>query len=145
MIAIDTNLLVYAFRAEMQFHRDAAALIESLAAAPARWGIPWSCAHEFYAVITNPRIFKTPTPVQTALAHLRALDSVVNQVWLGEEEGYLETLDAVVSAAKAQGGQVHDARIAAICINHGVRTLWSADRDFSRFKGIAVENPLIVM
>jgi predicted nucleic acid-binding protein len=38
---------------------------------------------------------------------------------------------------------VHDARIAALCVQHGVRELYSADRDFSRFPQIAVRNPLI--
>ncbi|MDX2217971.1 MAG: TA system VapC family ribonuclease toxin [Burkholderiales bacterium] len=143
MIALDTNLLVYAFRADMPFHREAADVIAELAEAPAKWAIPWPCAHELYAVVTNPRIFKTPTPAAKAAEQLRALDSIHNQVWLAEEDGYLDSLEAILLNARIQGGQVHDARIAAICLNHGVKTLWSADRDFSRFAGIEVRNPLL--
>jgi len=44
---------------------------------------------------------------------------------------------------KIAGPQVHDARIAALCRDHGVHELWSADRDFSRFAGLAVVNPLV--
>ncbi|MDE0005335.1 MAG: hypothetical protein OXQ29_21810 [Rhodospirillaceae bacterium] len=45
-------------------------------------------------------------------------------------------------AALLQGAIVHDARVAALCRYHGVRVLWSADRDFSRFHGLTVINPL---
>jgi hypothetical protein len=42
-----------------------------------------------------------------------------------------------------QGGAVHDARVAALCLRHGVRTLFTADRDFSRFPTLKVKNPLV--
>jgi hypothetical protein len=52
-------------------------------------------------------------------------------------------LRTVLEASRVAGPQVHDARIAALCIEHGVRELWSADRDFGRFRGLAVLNPLV--
>jgi predicted nucleic acid-binding protein len=45
--------------------------------------------------------------------------------------------------ARLQGGQFHDARIAAVCLENGVSVLWSADRDFSRFKALKTVNPLL--
>lgn len=63
-------------------------------------------------------------------------------VMLGEETGHWQALRKIVLAGKVSGPKVHDARIAAICKNHGVAELWTADRDFSRFAGLPVRNPL---
>ena len=64
-------------------------------------------------------------------------------VLLAETELHWKTLNALMAAGRIAGGRVHDARIAAICIQHGVRELWSADRDFSRFPDLTVVNPLM--
>jgi hypothetical protein len=61
---------------------------------------------------------------------------------LGEGPGYFERLQKLTLAAKAKGWRVHDARVAAICLCHGVRELWTADRDFSVFAGLHCRNPL---
>ena len=58
-------------------------------------------------------------------------------------KGHWSELKAILSAGRIVGGAVHDARIAAICREHGVREIWSADRDFTRVKGLTVRNPLI--
>ena len=143
MIAVDTNLLVYAHRKDAAFHEPARAALEGLALGRASWAIPWPCVHEFISVVTHPRIFKTPTPIDRALAQMRALADLPHLVLLSEGEGYLERLEALSRAARTQGGAIHDARIAALCLHHGVRQLWSADRDFSRFPDLAVRNPLV--
>jgi len=63
---------------------------------------------------------------------------------IGESEGvYFRYLKHILEASQVKGPRVHDARIAAICLSHGVDELWSADRDFSRFPGLRVKNPLI--
>ena len=66
VIAVDTNLLVYAHRADSPFHDRARLTLESLAVGARAWAIPWPCAHEFFAVVTHPRIYKTATPASTA-------------------------------------------------------------------------------
>lgn len=142
MVAVDTNLLVYAHRADSPFHAAARALIESLGGATAAWAIPWPCVHEFAAIVTNPRIFKTPTSIERALKQIGTLAALPQLVLLSETDGYLSRLTAVVSAAQARGGMIHDARIAALCLHHGVSELWSADRDFSRFPSLRTRNPL---
>lgn len=143
MIAVDTNILVYAHRADSPFHERARSALESLAAGARQWAIPWPCAHEFFAVVTHPRIYQTATPAETAFAQLRALASVANLAFIAEADDYLAHLEAVALAAKAHGGAIHDARIAATCLSHGVAELWSADRDFSRFPVLKTRNPLI--
>ena len=143
MIAVDTNILVYAHRADSPFHDRARLTLESLAVGRRTWAIPWPCAHEFFAVVTHPRIYKTATPASTAFAQLRALQTLSNLLFLAETDDHLQHLESLALAAKVEGGAIHDARIAAICRSHGVAELWSADRDFSRFPSLVVRNPLI--
>jgi len=143
VIAVDTNLLVYAHRADSPFHDRARSALESLAAGPREWAVPWPCAHEFHAVVTHPRIYRTPTPATTAFDQLRALAALENLVFIAEADGYLAQLEPLALAARARGALIHDARIAAICLSHGVAELWSADRDFSRFPALKVRNPLV--
>jgi uncharacterized protein len=143
MIALDTNLLVYAHRPDAQFHREASAVLHELAKGTQRWAIPWPCVHEFIAVVTHPRIYKMPTPLDVALGALGALNALATMDFIGEGEGYLERLDEIAKPARVIGGAIHDARIAAICKFHGVKELWSADRDFTRFPQLKTHNPLL--
>ena len=80
--------------------------------------------------------------MEVALDALRRLFESLSGGFLAEGEGYLRTLERVARPALLQGAVVHDARIAALCRYHGVRVLWSADRDFSRFPDLSVINPL---
>jgi hypothetical protein len=143
LIAVDTNILVYAHRADSPFHAAADACIASLAEGAAAWGIPWPCLHEFLAIVTHPRIYAPPTPLAKALDQVEAwLESPTLRL-LAEGEEHWPVLRALVADARIAGPKVHDARIAALCKEHGVRELWSADRDFSRFPEIRVVNPLV--
>lgn len=143
VIAVDTNILVYAHRTDSPFHDRARSTLESLASGVRQWAVPWPCAHEFFAVVTHPRIYRTPTPPETAVAQLRALAALENLTLIGEAEDHLNHLVPLAMAAKARGAMIHDARIAAICLSHGVAEFWSADRDFSRFPALRSLNPLI--
>ena len=143
MIAVDTNILVYAHREDSPWHASAYQRISELAEGRALWAIPWPCLHEFLAIVTHPRICSPPTSLTQALDQVDAWLESPSLSVLSETEGYWPDLRAMVAAGKATGGQVHDARIAALCRLHGVRELWTADRDFGRFAGMKVTNPLI--
>lgn len=143
VIAVDTNIPVYAHRADSPFHERARLTLESLAVGARTWAIPWPCAQEFFAVVTHPRIYKTAMPASTAFAQLRALQTLANLVFISEDDDHLQHLEPLALAAKAHGVAIHDARIAAICRSYGAAELWSADRDFSRFPALTVRNPLI--
>lgn len=143
MIAVDTNLLVYAHRAESPWHAVARRHLAELAGGRAPWAIPWPCVYEFLAVVTHPRVFAPPTPLAAALAEVRGWMGSPSLVLLAEGTGHWDALDAVLTSGKVVGPRVHDARIAALCMFHGVRELWTADRDFSRFPGPAARNPLV--
>jgi toxin-antitoxin system PIN domain toxin len=143
MIALDTNLLVYSHRSDGPFHHAARELMETLRSQPAPWAIPWPCIHEFVGIVTHPRIFKTPTPLQASLAAVDAWLAGGNLHLIGESDGYLEKLREIALAARLKGPRIHDARVAALCVHHGVSELWSADRDFSAFPQLKVRNPLV--
>lgn len=142
MIAVDTNLLVYAHRRDSGWHAEAARVVRELAEGTARWAIPWPCVHEFLAIVTHPRIYDPPTPLDVALDQVAAWIESPTVALLGEGPGYAERLSDLLLAGKVAGAKVHDGRIAALCLYHGVRELWSADRDFSRFPALTVRNPM---
>lgn len=62
---------------------------------------------------------------------------------LGEGPGYFEKLRELARTGKIRGPKIHDARIASLCLNHGVRELWTADRDFTSFPTLRCLNPLL--
>lgn len=143
MIAVDTNILVYAHRADSPWFQPARERIRGLAEGRAAWAIPWPCIHEFVAIVTHARIYRPPTPLDQALDQVEAWLESPSLVLLGEGEDYWPTLKATLVAGRIAGPQVHDARISALCESHGVRELWTADRDFSRFGNVHVVNPLV--
>jgi len=143
MIAVDTNLLVYSHRSDSPFHQPAKELIETLRSQPASWAIPWPCVHEFVGIVTHPKVFKVSTPLDASFACVDAWLAGGNLHLIGEGEGYFGRLRQIASAAQLKGPRIHDARIAALCLHHGVSELWSADRDFSAFPQLKVRNPLV--
>lgn len=143
MIAVDTNLLVYAHREDSSWHESAALRIAELAEDRSPWAIPWPCLHEFVGIVTHPRIYAPPTPLAGAIDQIEAWLEAPGLVLLGEGDGYWLELRAALGAGRIVGALVHDARIAALCRLHGVRELWTADRDFGRFPGLRARNPLV--
>lgn len=145
MIAVDTTLLVFAHRRDSDFHAAAANRIRELAERNETWAVPWLCLYEFLAVVTHPEIYDPPTALHQALAQVSAWLESPSLVLLAEGPGYEDRLFAVLRDSRVVGLRIHDARIAALCLYHGVQELWSADRDFTRFPSLAVRNPLTEM
>jgi toxin-antitoxin system PIN domain toxin len=144
LIAVDTNILVYAHRRDSPWHAAAANCMRELAEGAASWALPAPCLHEFLAIVTHERIFSPPTPLPRALEQISAWLESPTLVVLAETAGYWEVLGRVVERSRITGPRVHDGRVAALCIHHGVRELLTADRDFSRFGELSTRNPLTV-
>ena len=143
MIAVDTNLLVYAHRRESSHHSVARDLMCGLAQGQSAWAIPWPCLYEFFCVVTNPRIWKdAASKPNQAWAQLEAWTGSPTNVLLGETEDFLFVLQEFVRRPRVRGPIVHDARVAAICIAHGIEELLTADRDFALFPELSTRNPL---
>jgi hypothetical protein len=143
VIAVDTNILVYAHREDSDWHAAAAQCVRRLAEGRAAWAIPWPCIHEFLAIVTHPRIYVPPSPTEVAIAQVEAWLESPSLVLLSESAGHWAQLREAIEGGRIAGPQVHDARIAALCLHHGVQELWSADRDFGRFPQVMVRNPLV--
>ena len=143
MIAVDTNILIYAHREDSQWHAAACARVTKLAEARAAWAIPWPCIHEFLAIVTHPKIFTPPTPLADAIGQIDAWLESPSLALLAESDVHWPQLRDLLRAGRIAGAKVHDARIAALCMQHGVSELWSADRDFGRFPKLNVKNPLV--
>jgi toxin-antitoxin system PIN domain toxin len=143
VIALDTNVLVAAHRSDSPFYGPAAARVRQLAEGAAPWGLPWPCLHEFFSVVTHPRIYDPPSATGQAISQLEAWLESPSAVLLSEGRGYWPQLRGLLADGRITGPGVHDARIAALCLAHGVRELWTADRDFSRFPRLRTVNPLV--
>lgn len=141
-IAVDTNILVYAHRSDSTFHQAAAPRVRELATGAASWAIPWPCLYEFFAVVTHPRVYNPPTPLEGALDQIDAWLEAPTLALLTEDHQHWSSLRGLLTSSRVIGPRVHDARIATLCLAHGVTTLWTADRDFSRFPELRVTNPL---
>jgi uncharacterized protein len=143
MIAVDTNVLVYAHVPSFKQHTVALAALERLVNAGATWAIPWPCAHEFCAVVTNKKWRPDALDVKGAVDILRAWSQAPGLRFLGASASHMQNFCQTLLLSGVSGGAIHDARIVATCLDHNVSELWSADRDFSKFPGLRVRNPLV--
>ena len=142
MIAIDTNILVYAHKRDAPLHAQAKAVLTALAESPDGWAIPWACLHEFSAVVTHPRVWDPPSTAAEALAQVEAWIASPSVRLLTESRDHLTQLSRLVETVRPTGASVHDAKIAAICLSHGVRELLTMDRDFSRYPSLKTRSLL---
>ena len=143
VIALDTNILVYAHRGEMPQHGVALRVVTEALAGSEPVGLCWSVLHEFLAIVTSPKIFRPPTPMTMALDQVDHWVASPRATLLHESGRHLSTLRELMASGRVLGGVTHDARIAAMCLDHGVSELLTSDRDFTRFPTLRVRNPLM--
>ena len=143
MIAVDTNILVYAHRPECPFHEAAQRVLGDLAAGPEPWAIPLHCLVEFLGVVTNVRLWRQASTLPEGFAQVAAWRESPHLRLLTEDPTWWTTFEEMSTQAKASGGALHDARIASCCRYNGVAELWTADRDFSRYPALRARNPLV--
>ena len=143
MIAVETNILVFSTRPEHKHFAAADHSVRTLVEGDEPWGLPWPCIHEFLGIVTHPGIYKPPTPMPVALSQVEAWLRSPRVILLAESSAYWATIRSLCETSNVRGGMIHDAKIAAICLTHGVRELWTADRDFERFPSLKTRNPLI--
>ena len=142
MIAVDTNVLVYAHRREARVGVEAHTLMVGLAEGDRAWAIPWPCCYEFLSVVTNRRIWKDQATVpERAWRQFHAWAESPSNRMIGETDDFIDILSRFVKRPHVVGGVVHDARIAAICVAHGVEALLTRDRDFSLFPELRTRDP----
>jgi uncharacterized protein len=141
LIALDTNVLVYARRTEAPHHKQALQLLKELAGGERPWALAWVCVYEFLRVVTHPRVFNPPTALESALEDVESLLRSPSLQMLGEGPAHPTRMRHALLEGKATGNLVHDGHIAALLAEHGVSEFWTADRDFNRFPGIVALDP----
>ena len=140
MIAVDTNVLVYAHREGFPLHRKARDAVVALAGDGAAWGIPVFCLGELIRIITHPRLFDPPHTSEDACDAMTRLLASPGLRLLGPGPRYWALFDKAIRESGATGNLVFDAQIVAVCRENGVSALLTEDRDYARFPGFPVEH-----
>jgi toxin-antitoxin system PIN domain toxin len=142
VIAVDTNLLVYAHRAAVVEHRAARRALERVANESPGWGITVASVAEFWAVVTHPASTGRPSTPKEAAAFLESLirDGGA-QLWVPGTAFAQRFMGAAVSLA-VRGPRIFDLQIALTAIDNGAREIWTHDRDFVSVPGLRVRHPL---
>jgi predicted nucleic acid-binding protein len=141
MIAIDTNLLVYAHRSAVPEHRAAQRAIERAAADGGGWGVALASLAEFWAVATHPAASFRPSSAREAGRYIDALIEGGAQIWT-PGPGFGRRLLQVAAALDVKGPRVFDLQIALTVFESGATELWTADRSFATVPGLTLANPL---
>ena len=142
MIAVDTNLLIYAHRRSVPEHRGARRAIERAATSDSGWGIALAALAEFWSVVTHPAANRPSTGAE-ASAYLAALflDGGA-ELWV-PGVGFGDRLLRQAAALDVHGPRVFDLQIALTAIEHGARELWTHDGDFVAVPGLKLHDPLV--
>jgi uncharacterized protein len=138
MIAVDTNILVYAHRAESSRHDRACLWLRYLAEGSTPWGIPLFCLAEFVRITTHRRVFDPASTIEQAIEAIDAILESPSLHLLVPSAAHWPLLRASIVAGNTSGNLVFDAQIAAVCRENGIERLLTEDHDFSRFKFIHV-------
>lgn len=138
MIGVDTNILVYAHRAEFPQHDAARAALHELAEGPSPWALPMFVIGEFLRVVTHPAVLDPPTDRRTACAVVDALLACPSARLLVPSPRFWPLLRSTIDDGRVLGNDVFDAQIVAVCREHGVDVLLTEDRGLRRFTGIRI-------
>ncbi|HYP55660.1 MAG TPA: TA system VapC family ribonuclease toxin [Solirubrobacterales bacterium] len=139
-VTVDANVLVYASNEAEEVHEEARRLVERLAAGPEIFYLFWPTVMGYLRIVTHPSVLPRSLSPPDAIANLEALVSLPHVRTPGEGEGFWDVFLRTRNEAD-RGNHVPDGHVAALMRQHGVRTIYTRDRDFRRFDGIAAEDP----
>ncbi len=139
--SLDVNVLLYASDRSSDRHARARRFVESCAAGPEILCLTWPTLMSYLRIATHPRIFSAPLSPDEALGNISALIALPQVRAVSETDGFLEAYRHVAGKMPVRGNLVPDAHLAAILFQHGVRTLYTNDRDFLKFKSLDVRDP----
>jgi len=140
-LAVDANLLLFASDRASPRHERARAAIDQLVAGPRIVYMFWPVLMAYVRIATHPTLFVHPVDPEVARRNVGSFLALPHVAAPGEGEGFWSHFVAVAEDADPRGNLVSDAHLVALMRQHGVRTLWSNDRDFRRFSDIEVHDP----
>ena len=141
MILIDANILLYAYVQSSEHHDAARQWIETTLSKPEPVGLAWTTILAFLRISTNPRLLKSPLAAAEAVGIVSGWIESPTVTLLSPTARHWEILSNLITEGQARGPLVTDAHLAALAIEHGA-TLATNDRDYTRFPGLRILNPL---
>ena len=140
-VTVDADVLLYASDGSSPRHEAARALLETIAAGPELAYLFWPTIMAYLRIATHPAVFSQPLPASDAIANIEALLDRPHVRAPGEQPEFWPRYRAVADDAAPTGNLVSNAHLVALMLQNEVRTVWSHDRDFRRFRGIEVRDP----
>ncbi len=132
MLAVDTNVLVYAADADSQFHTACRDWLERQRARPDAWYTTWAILYEFLRVTTHARVMRRPWSESAAWNFVAALT-----------ERHADVAEEVIlELPHLAGNLLHDAHTAILMREHGIGRICTRDTDFNQFPFLEVIDPL---
>jgi len=141
--SLDVNILLYASDRSSAEYRTANRFLEQCAAGPEVLCLAWPVLMSYLRIATHPRIFDSPLSPDEAVGNVMALLGLPHVRTVAEQDGFLEAYRHVTANMVVRGNLVPDAQLAAILFQHGVRTLYTRDRDFRKFECFEVRDPFL--
>jgi len=139
--SFDANILLYASDSSSPYFERAGSFIESCITQQEVFYLGWPAVMSYLRIATHPAVFDHPLSPEEAMANIETLLNVPHARLLSEEEGFWEAYCATTAEVPTRGNLVPDAHLAALLRHHGVKTLYTNDRDFLKFSSLDVRNP----
>jgi toxin-antitoxin system PIN domain toxin len=139
--SLDVNVLLYASDRASERHAKARSFLEACAASSEIICLAWPTLMSYLRIATHPRIFSVPLAPAEALGNIATLLALPQVRAVSEMDGFIEAYKRVAGEMPVRGNLVPDAHITAILFQHGVRTLYSSDRDFRKFQSLDLRDP----
>ena len=137
----DANVLLYSSDRRSPLQPDAAEFVRRCAAGPELLYLFWPVVMAYLRISTHPKVFDDPLTPAEARANVEALVGLPHVRAPGEGDGFWEAYVAATEALVVRGDLVSDAHVVALMGEYGVRTIWTRDRDFAKFRGIQARDP----
>jgi toxin-antitoxin system PIN domain toxin len=141
VLAPDVNVLVYAFREDVPEHEGCRRWLERVVGGTGAFALLDLVSSGFLRVVTHPRVFRTPAPLDTALDFVDVLRTRPNCLLVQPGVRHWEIFERLCRETRAKGNLIADAYLAAVAIESGCQWV-TTDRDYSRFPGLTVRSPL---
>lgn len=143
MFVVDTNILVYAADSNSPFHGSCRTLLDSWRVESSAWYTTWSVQYEFLRVVTHSRAMRKPWPMDRAWQFIESLHASRGFAVLTATNRHVDVAARTLFEVRGlQGNVLHDAHIAILMREHGIRTIYTRDTAFHRFPFIEVVDPL---
>ena len=139
--SLDVNVLLYASDRSSNRHVRARRFVSSCAAGPEILCLAWPTLMSYLRIATHTRIFSAPLTPDEALGNILALIELPHVRAVSELDGFLDAYKHITGEMPVRGNLVPDAHLAAILFQHGVRMLYTNDRDFRKFQSLDVRDP----